>query len=88
MSFFHNKDTFQRKIMDFHICKNQRVRLVLASVPVRTCPDVCTRSVSSVVKLQKGDHLTVASYGDNIQFKMSPEKCQFSVLLLQRGSYY
>ncbi|XP_057301432.1 uncharacterized protein LOC130635925 [Hydractinia symbiolongicarpus] len=83
MFFFQNKDSFRRKIMDFHISKNRQETLVLASVPVTTCPEACTRYISSVVKLQKNDRLAVSSYGNNIQFKISQEKCQFGVVLLE-----
>ncbi|XP_057301422.1 uncharacterized protein LOC130635914 [Hydractinia symbiolongicarpus] len=86
MFFFHNKNSFKRSIMDFHISKNRRDRLVLASVPVSTCPEACTRYISSVVKLKKNDRLAVSSYGDDIQFKSSQDKCQFGAVLLKRSS--
>ncbi|XP_057301503.1 uncharacterized protein LOC130635969 [Hydractinia symbiolongicarpus] len=83
--FFSDNASFRKNTLHFLIRKNRRKILVVASVPRDACKTVCTRYVSSVVKLKKGEDLSVASYDTGIKFNMSKDKAQFGAYLLKKA---
>ena len=82
MFFFIYEKKYEKPILDFYISKNKKDTLAVTTVPLSSCNKMCTRFMSRLVHLNKGDSLMLASHTHGIPFKMSPTKSVFGAYLV------